>query len=303
MRRVLSRRVTRRRFRPRNGTSKLRKTVAALVRTVNQTIGHHTRKTVGQTRLTVDIGDVAETAYAFSVTTMENDLSALRYYDPANPATLVTAAGGTGTYTRNFRFTSIYHKLEAINNYCVPIIVDLYIWGPKNETNQSPINAEANGIADQVVNLNTNTNNQLIRPSELQMVRSEWKILAHVRRTLLPGKRTKLRWNDKNINFKPSVFDTETLGYQKKFASRSLMIRIQGVLGHDLVDVNNLATLGGAVDTRYTRISKIVYDAGVALRDISIDDNTSKQGDTFTGGLAVSLRPISEQAQPCVPEA
>lgn len=129
---------------------KLRSQVFKLQRTMNATVGTHKRKTIRQSRTTCNIGSPAYHQSSFGRSNVEGDLGALRFFDVNNPATPLTIAGGNGTYTRRFLFESIYHKLSARNNYCVPVVVDMYVWGVKHETANSPDTLMLAGIADQV---------------------------------------------------------------------------------------------------------------------------------------------------------
>lgn len=241
------------------------------------------------------LGYSSTTSFAGTgVSDLESALANLQYFDPSNPATLITASGATGAYSRQYHFKSTYKKLTVRNNYQIPCQVKVYSYVPKTDTDQSPTQFFAAGVLDQYQSPAQSTTNVLAHISDIDIVNDNWKSLKTWTRVLDAGKQMTCTWSAGPFNYDPSNVDTHNLAYQTKYKSHIWVVRLEGVLGHD-ASADNQATLGAEVDLMCDVKHVITYDAGVSINKIRLDNNAPT---AFTGSGVVTNKPMADnQAQ------
>ena len=224
--------------------------------------------------------------HATSVSNLETACSALRYYDPSTPGTLITAPGGTGTFSRQIHFASIYKDITVRNNYHIPCVVTIYSCVSKTDTDKGPYEFYTEGVVDQGVSLGATS--PLLYMSDIDNVTTNWRFEKVKKKTLLPGVQFKCTHKIPSFDYDPSVTDSHALAFQKKNHAHCWIIRVEGVVGHD-TGANEIAVLEGGVDTVSDTKYVITYDAGVNLKDFSYSDGA----DTTTTLGVVSNMPES----------
>lgn len=135
----------------RRGRPSLQAQINDVRRLARAGVASHTRKSRTAGAQTVGECVAAYFQVGLSVTALESEFDALRYYDPAVPGTLVTAAAGTGTYSRTLSVKSIYHSLLLRNGYTVPLKLNIHAMVPKRDTSITPSTALSNGSSDQLI--------------------------------------------------------------------------------------------------------------------------------------------------------
>lgn len=223
---------------------------------------------------------------AFSTAFYEGVLAQLRYYDPAAPASLVTADGTTGTYMKDFQFEKSYLKLSLRNNYQSPCIVSVYMCRPKEDTDITPTQAFTQGLTD--VGNPTNTS-PLVYITDSPQFTDLWRIEKSAKRQLQPGETLDLSVNNKSFSYDPSLVDSHALLFQSRFQCMGIAIRVDGVLGHDTA-VDEQGVLAAGVDWVLDRTAIVEYSAGADIEFIYVTDGS----DTFTNGGVVSQKPIPD---------
>lgn len=221
--------------------------------------------------------------------TLESALSGLRYYDPAVPGTLVTAAAATGTYSKEFFIDKVSTTLTVRNNYNISTDVKIYACVPKEDTSIDPVTAFSNGMADQ--------GNPTITEPELYLTDSDqfnrlWKIEKVISKRMHPGQEMSLTMSGGKFGYDPSLVDSHNLTYQKQYKGSSFVIRVQGTLGHDSTVTTERGLMKASVDYIVRRKVVIKYDAGVSLNDFTIDSSGLS---TFTNGPQQSQRNVEQQ--------
>lgn len=217
---------------------------------------------------------------------METVLGQLRFFDPVTPGTLVQASGASGTYMRQYHFKSIVSTLLFVNNYQVPCYVTLYLCEPKSDTNIAVNTAFANGLADVG---NPSSTSPLVYLTDSSEFNSLWKISSSKKARLEPGQSLIMSHNVKDVMYDPSIYDSHTFSYQKKFKNFQWAHRVEGVIGHDSSALQ-VGQLAAGVDCTVKDVYTVEYDAGIDLTYIYVSDNVS----AFTNGGVVSEQPVAD---------
>lgn len=221
-----------------------------------------------------------------SINNYESVLAQLRFFDSATPGTLVQASGVAGTYNTTYHFKSVYATGMATNNYQVPCVCTLYWLCPKDDTTIDPVTAFTNGLADIG---NPSSSSQMVYLSMSPQFGELWKICSSVKRTLMPGQSITSNFAVKDVYYNPSVVDSQTQTYQRKYKCFALVCRVDGVLAHD-TSADQQGFSQGGVDIMYQCNYKVHYDAGGDLTYVYLQDNS----DTFTNGAVISSKPVSD---------
>lgn len=272
-------------------TRTLTKQVKTLQKAVNVDKAKHTFKSAEAFDLKALIGRCNHAIYnGVTKGTLETASANLRYYDPAVPATLVTADANTGSYSRDIHFKRFTAKLNIRNNYQVPCRVKVYLLKPKVDSNDSPITTYTNGLADQVINAGVDETDALMYINDIERMKEIWKIDCVLDIGLEPGQETATSHTVGPINFDPAHIDDHSNAYQKVLKSFVYVIRVEGVVGHDTAADEQTLLLSG-IDIQGFRKAEIEYDAGVALNDIYMVDYRAQ---SFTNGGVCSLKPVAD---------
>lgn len=218
--------------------------------------------------------------------TLETILGQLRYYNPSAPTSLVTADGSSGTYQKDFLFTSIYHKIHLRNNYQVPADVTVYKVRLKGDTSIAPLTAFTNGLADVG---NPGSSSPLVYLTDSEQFKELYSIESSKSFRLSPGAARTMSQSLKNLLYDPSARDSHTVTYQRAHRNMFFIVRVEGVVGHDS-SIAEYGVLQAGVDILIDRTFKVKYPAGADIKWIVVNDSS----DTFTNGGVVSSKPVSD---------
>lgn len=203
-----------------------------------------------------------------NVTSIELALAQLRYYDPSAPATLLTADGASGTYSKDFLFKPVYGKIQIRNNYKVPCRVTVYVVEVKNDTGIDPVTAWTNGLAD--VGGPSSVNPMTYLTDSHQFL-DLWKIASTKSYEIPPGNEISCSHSSKSFSYDPSIYDSHNLLYQRAQGAFSFVVKLQGVLCHEPVTDNQGFSKSG-IDVAYYSITTISYNAGADIKTIILSD-------------------------------
>lgn len=217
---------------------------------------------------------------------IESVLSGLRYYDPSNPATLLNAAGATGTFHKDFYIKRAYSSATIRNNFQVPVKVSAYICRPKDDTSITPYTAFQNGLADVG---NPSNVSPLVHLTDSPQFNDIWAIEKTVKCFLQPGQQKTVSHSVRPFSYDPSLFDSHALNYQKAFLSYIIFVRIEGVISHDTVAVE-VGRQSCGVDIEVDRTFEVRYPAGADIKYIVVTDNSN----SFTNLAVTSSKPVSD---------
>lgn len=216
--------------------------------------------------------------------TLETVLSELRYYNPSSPTALVQADGASGSYQKDFLFTSVYHKLHVRNNYQVPVDVTIYKIRLKGDTSITPLTSFTNGLADVG---NPGSSSPLVYLSDSEQFKELYTIEQSKSFRLSPGSTRTMSQSLKNLLYDPSARDSHTLTYQRAHRNMWFIVRVEGVVGHDST-LSEIGVLEAGVDILVDRTFRVKYPAGADIKWIVVNDSS----DTFTNGGVVSSKPV-----------
>lgn len=280
-------------YRPRRGyvprkKKTLKKQVKELKRYAEADMGTHIYRHKGTTIRSSAVGFMNLTSLTgVNNSAIESAMAGLRYYDPASPATLVTAAAASGTYQKEFLVKRQYSKYLAVNNYQVPAMVTLYVCVPKSDTSLSPQTTFTNGLADVG---NPTSSSPLVYLTDSPQFNDLWRIAKSKKAVLQPGESMMVSYSCKEYMYDPSLVDSHSEAYQSRFGAHTLTVRIEGVLGHDSAAAE-YGTLQASVDVQEDRVFEIHYAAGADIKTVVINDVSDT---SFTNGGVVSNKPVSD---------
>ncbi len=219
---------------------------------------------------------------SFSGNTAANLVSAvtnLKFFDPANPATLVTVDYNAGTFQKQILITP-WGNITCKNNYKVPVNVKVYLCRVRSDTDQSPAAAITAGFAD-IGSLGVD--DPLSHATDSRILTDLWHMKLKMNRILQPGQLYKMSHREKEFSYDTSFVDTHSLEHVKIFNSYSWLIRIEGTPCHDSTAAE-YGTQKCGVDIMVNKFFKIIYDAGVDLNLVQTENN----GSVFTNAGVVT---------------
>lgn len=272
-------------------TRKLAKRVNTISRQLKAGEARHTHRQSTASRIVTAEGFMEHAFLNIDAADIETAAAGLRYYDPSVPGTLVTAAAGTGTYSRQLYVKQLSYAIEIKNNYHAPALVKVYLCKPKTDTSDSPVTLYEASIDDQIVGADGNEDNTtLLFPGDMRLLNKIWDLKVLKNRVLQPGQTIRCANYEGNFTYNPSVSDTQTDTWTKNARAFGFLVRVEGCPGHDTtLDQQNITQAG--VDILGVKTYKFIYDAGVSLDDISYSDNR----DTITADCYFSARPQAAQ--------
>lgn len=205
-----------------------------------------------------------------SIGIIESAISNLQYYDPSDPANLISVVGAVGTFKRIYLFKRVVTKITVRNNYQTPAFVSVYACAVKSDTDETPSTAFTNGMLDVG---NPSTTSPLTYLTDSNQFNFLWKIKKSKKIILNAGEQCSLFYDIGEFTYDPSISDTHNLQYQVKNKGFVWMVFCSGVIGHDGTEANDFqGTLASGVDIMSDTTFEIEYDAGVKIKQIQIND-------------------------------
>lgn len=269
---------------------KLRKDVKKIKKNMNKDMAHHTHRR----RDVVELGPSAENVQSVDAMTandqasIELAMAGFRYYNPAVPGTLTTAAAGTGTYQRDVHCTSFWTQTVVRNNYQIPCWLTLYCVTNKADTDITCGTSMLNGLTDQG---NPGSNSPLVYPTDSDQFNDMYNIVKSRKVFMEPGRQISMSYAKNDFWYDPSLNDSHGLNFQKRWGAAQWLYIIEGCLGHDSAGTaQEVGTCQASLDVLIDRTWKFDYDAGVNLNDITVDQNSA----AFTNVGIVSNKAVAD---------
>lgn len=217
-------------------------------------------------------------------------LANCRFFDPANPGTLITANLSTPTFTQKIRVKASCYAIIR-NNYQVPCYVQFCIVKPRTSTSTTPTAAWGNGIADSGNPTNTN---YLLNISDSSEFKELYRIKKRIyKKLLLPGQQIVVKHNEKAFVYDPSYFDTVTDDYHPKSKTTMLFYRVNGVPMHDTSVATEQGIGQAGIDVIHKTTYMVYYNSGGASVNTIVLQNTSSSA--FTNAGVVSQQMVDNQ--------
>jgi len=221
-------------------------------------------------------------------TTIELALNNLRYYDPSNPGTLLTASGTAGTYLKKYQMKSSY-VYNFRNNYQIPVQVKIYKYTVKVDTSIPPSTAFTNGLADIG---NPTSSSVIVYPSDSPQLKALWVQKSVITWSLKPGQEKVYSLNSSWFDYDASLTDSHGDLYQKPCKCTAILIRIQGVPSHDKTTNTQLGLAAAGIDYTEKITMMVKYNSGGPdIKYLVVADNV----DSMTAGPVVSQVVVDNQ--------
>lgn len=199
---------------------------------------------------------------------LEGVIDAVKYFNPAAPATLVTVDLTSPTYQQAVRFTRSFGKITAKNNYGVACRVTLYIVKAKADGAPVPTTCISNSLADES---NATITSPLIFPTDCHEFNDFWKIAKSKSALLQPGAEVSISMSMPAFDYDVSRTDSVGSSYQKYFHGSVMMVRVEGPVAHG--STSGICQSKAGVDIMYELIHTVKYSAGVNVNYIEVSDN------------------------------
>lgn len=262
--------------------------VRQLRRIAESDMGTHIHRIRNTTRIISAVNGIRmDSKILNSFTNIEAVIAELRYYNPSAPTTLLNASGATGSYQKEFFFKRVYCNVEARNNYQVPCKVTLYLIQSKDDTSIVGSSSITNGLTD--VGSGLVYTDALLYPTDSPQFVDLYRIVKSVKAELKPADKLSISVDCGSFQYDPSLSDSHALEFQRRFKDMQVLVRLEGVIGHDSV-ADEQGILQGAVDVVYDTTYEVNYAAGADIKYITLDNNAS----SFTNGGLVSSHPVSD---------
>lgn len=266
----------------------LQNQVKELTRVAESDMGTHIHrirdvKTMGSADLAIarDVLDLV------NITKLEEVLAQLRYYDPAAPTALVNADGTSGSYQKEFYFKRIYSKMTVRNNFQIPHQVRVFFCMPREDTSITPLAAFTNGLTDVG---NPTSTSPLVYFNDSPQFRDLWKVVSSKSMWLEPGQQRSLSYSLKPFQYDPSLADSHSLTYQRRYGSLVAFIRLEGPLSHDSTTQTQVGIQQTRLDIYADTTFEVRYSAGADIEYITIDDNSV----AATAAYVCSNKPVAD---------
>lgn len=271
----------------------LRKKVAKIQKQLKADQAYHTYREYGNLRVLSAVATCEhDTVLVHNNSTIETAMANLRYYDPSVPGTLVTANASTGTYSRQVHVRRTTLSVSVRNNYQVPCKYRLYALYARSDTNIAPLTYYTNGLTDQFIVASTETTPGAYL-TDVDTLKAQYTVKTLKSGILEPGRQISSTQVLGSYDYDPSLTDSHTVAYQKKYKACAFILRIEGVLGHDTV-ADQQCLMASGCDVEFMRKYEFIYDAGVNLNDFYVYDNRNS---SFTNAGVVSLKPVADNIQ------
>ncbi len=267
--------------------SGLKKQVKELRRVAESDMGTHVARLRNTARVVAGVNGMGQASFDLNTTTLiEAELANLRYYNPSDPATLVTAAGATGTFQKEFYVKRSFSKATAVNNYQVPALVTMYMCTPREDTSTNPQTAFTSGLTDVG---NPTATSPLVYLTDSILFKDLWNIASSKKRLLQPGEALTISHSSKPYQYDPSLVDVHALLFQNRYGGLSCVIRCEGTLAHD-TSASEQGFTNVTVDVSCDHTWEILYAAGADIHTVNITNSSN----TFTNAGVVSNKPVSD---------
>ena len=223
---------------------------------------------------------------ASDVGRLEDVLSRLQYYDPADPTNLIGASGNVGSYHKEFYFSRVHSKLTVRNNYQVPIMVRIYQVTSKDDTSIDPLTAFTSGLIDVG---NPASGSPLVFLTDSKQFGDIWRVQRSKNKYLDAGRQCTMSWSAKPFQYDPSLVDAHNQLFQAAYKPCVFVVFVKGIIAHDAL-AGQQGTCSSGVDVMCDTVFQVNYPAGADIHIVTVDD----ESDAFSNGARLTNKPASD---------
>lgn len=217
---------------------------------------------------------------------IETTLSSLKYYNPSVPGTLTTAAGATGSFTKQFNFVKCHAVCILRNNYQVPVELRAFIVQPRSDNSKTPDTCYTDGLQD--IGSPSATSPQIYF-TDSPVFNKLYCVRKSVIKVLEPGQQVTMNWSARPFMYDPAYQDAHASSYKPLHEAAFLLYRITGVVGHNTSGAV-VGTLQAGIDVQTNVTHVVKYQAGADLKQITLIDGSG----TTDANSVVSLKPTAD---------
>lgn len=265
---------------------KLTRKVARISTDVKTTTGILTYRSSTYHRLLAPQNTTIVNNYPWNdVGNIELAVAQLRYYDIKIPGTTLVANFSTGTDSKAVQIVSAGRRINIRANYNQDCRYWVYLCKVKMDTDLTPSVLWSDGVSDAT---NGIVNDVLIYPSDSHSLNEIWDVKIAKKGLLLAGRQISCSYNDNKPHFfDPALIDAQSTNYSRKNHAFAFLVRVCGVVGHDVIDNTLHGVAETAVDVETFQYYKIKYNAGMDVSYVHQVDG----GDDMTTGTMTCNKP------------
>lgn len=200
----------------------------------------------------------------------------LKYYDIKIPGTLLTVNMEASSFNIAMNIVMSKSTLKFRSNYSVPCEYTCWIAKLKGDTAFNPVQLMTDQVGDMA---NVAFDNPYLWPNDFNSVRNLWSLKKIGSGLLHPGEQKIFSYRSpKVIDYEVSAADKHNSTYQRKYDSRYLFVKFQGILAHDSVVTTEQGLGLTCIDVVTMNEYTVKYNAGADLEYLHIIED----GSTFT---------------------
>lgn len=200
-------------------------------------------------------------------------MDGMRMFNPQD-GLMKTIDIGDKSFNQLMQVNNIYQKAVLRNNGTSPVEYDCYWFTCKTATNNSPADTWTAGIADQCTTVGADYNDLNHYPTDSEPLKRLWRLEKHKHGRLEPGATATTSRSTGKFSFSPSQADESTLTYQKYLKSSMCLVVTRGIMAHGSADHTIIGTTAGHVEIMGYIKYEFEYDAGIALKDYSVNNQS-----------------------------
>lgn len=200
----------------------------------------------------------------FNLTALKDTLSAVPLSNNVTVANYDVAA-----MTKSVKwYIKVSSSARWVNNFAVPVWVDVYCMVPKVDTSIEPVQYFTEGLVD-IGGIAANS--IYTYPSVSKNLTAVYGFHSHRKVCLAPGEEVMLYFQ-KRVTWDPSHSQSHVDEMQDKLGGHVYMVRLMGVTGHAInlpagsgganLPTTNVGLSTGSVDFRADTSVKVTYDSG-----------------------------------------
>lgn len=222
---------------------------------------------------------------------INDKLSAVSYFDSStNTIVVIDASDSSTTYQRDYKFNYQGVKVKLTNTYTTPLTLDARLVRPKNDTSVTAISAYTAGLIDIG---SPDASGLLTKISDSQVYNDLYTDIVRKKAVLQPGESLVLMTNLGPMDYQIQTAEADALQFRVANKPCQLMVRLQGPVGRDSVNLTELSYLPATVQYEIEAISKIEYQAGLSIRRVVLEEVNIQP--SFANAGTVSAKPVAAQ--------
>lgn len=274
------------------------KAIHSLQRKTKGTTTYFKHRLLGSGILSVAINEQFWFSFGnMSQVRIDQDLSRMPYFDPTVPNALTIADMSTITaFTCNVHVKKSIASLEIMNNYNIPMHIDVYLCTIKADTDKSPLEF----ITDDITDIGTDEagaalslTDPLIYPADCPAANQMYKFQRIASYWHQQGQIRRFTCASYNMVYNYTIDESHDLEFTRRLKSKFILLRVYGPPAHDKLLAGTVGTGECRIDYILRRSNEYEYNGGMAMTRIEVTNNL----DTFLNASIVNSKPGAAQEE------